>query len=55
MPGYRGGMPDERDDEIERHEDLSAEQVAEDAGELFGAEDNAPEPVSEADAPPPFG
>ena len=40
------------DDPIEAHEDLDAEQVAEDAAELFGAEDESP-PVSEADAPPP--
>ena len=42
------------DDEIEEHEDLDAEQIAEDAGELFGAEDHAP-PAGTADAPPPPG
>jgi hypothetical protein len=44
----------EPDDEIEEHEELSAEQIAEDAGELFGAEDRSP-PVGEAKAPPPPG
>jgi hypothetical protein len=40
------------DDPIEAHEDLDVEQIAEDAGELFGAKDTSP-PVAEADAEPP--
>jgi hypothetical protein len=40
------------DDAIEEHEDLDAEQIAEDAGELFGAPDRST-PAAEADAPPP--
>jgi hypothetical protein len=40
------------DDAIEEHEDLDAEQIAEDAAELFGAPDRST-PASDADAPPP--
>jgi len=39
-------------DPIEEHDDLDADQLVEDAGELFGAKDHS-EPVAEADAPPP--
>ena len=42
------------EDAIEDHEGLDAEQIAEDASELFGAEDRSP-PVGEADAPAPPG
>lgn len=40
------------DDPIEEHEDLDAEQIVEDAGELFGAKDTS-SPAADADAPPP--
>ena len=40
------------DDAIEDHEDLDAEQIAEDAGELFGAPDRSP-PAGDADVPSP--
>lgn len=42
------------DDPTEAHEDLDVEQIVEDAGELFGAEDTSP-PAGHADAPPPPG
>jgi hypothetical protein len=42
----------EPDDAIEEHEDLDAEQIVDDARELFGAPDRS-SPASDADAPPP--
>ena len=42
------------DDPIDEHDDLDLEQIAEDAGELFGAPDHSP-PAGDADAPPPPG
>ena len=43
---------DRRDDAIDEHEDLDADQIAEDAAELFGADDTSP-PAGAADAPAP--
>ncbi len=58
--GYGQAMagPDEeiedrdRREEIKAREDLDPEQIAEDAAELFGAEDRS-RPAGDADAPPP--
>jgi hypothetical protein len=42
----------DREQDVEEHEDLDPEQIADDAADLFGAEDRS-SPAGEADAPPP--